>query len=348
MCRIPWQKKGKKNKTKEGEGRAAGCLRPKGGTMNKFAFGVDIGGTTVKLGLFNREGNVLDKWEIPTRKENGGEKILPDVAESILAKIAERGIAEEELAGIGVGTPGPVDDEGNLVGGAVNLGWGEFNIPQVLKEHLQLNSRVIIKAANDANAAAFGEMWQGGGKGYKNMVAVTLGTGVGGGIIVDGRILTGYTGGGGEIGHVHIEDKETVSCNCGQKGCLEQYASATGIVRLANARLEKDEAPSVLRGGEISAKTVFDAVKAGDRVAIEIAEQFADYLGKGLSVVATIVNPEIFVIGGGVSKAGEILLEYLRPGFMKHVFMACTKTKFTLATLGNDAGIYGAAGLILR
>ena len=312
--------------------------------MSKYAFGVDVGGTTVKLGLFDGEGTLLDKWEIPTVTENQGEAILPDVAKSITAKMEEKGLAEADVAGIGIGVPGPVDRNGLLVGRAVNLGWGCFNIPEVVRAYIN----VPVRAANDANVAAFGEMWQGGGKGYDNMVAVTLGTGVGGGIITDGRILTGAAGGGGEIGHIHINDEETESCGCKNKGCLEQYASATGIARLAKRRLAKDDAPSVLREGSISAKTVFDAVKAGDRVAIEIAEEFGMYLGKGLANVANVVNPEIFVIGGGVSKAGEILLTFVEPEFQKYAFSACRNAKFALAKLGNDAGIYGAAGLVLR
>lgn len=310
----------------------------------KYAFGVDIGGTTVKIGLFDKEGCVLDKWEIPTNKDNDGDSILPDVAESLLEKMKEKGIDEDDLAGIGVGAPGAVDEEGTLVGGAVNIGWKPFNIPKVLNAYIN----VPVKAANDANAAAFGEMWQGGGKGYTSMVAVTLGTGVGGGIIINGNILTGATGAGGEIGHIHIEDNETEECGCKNKGCLEQYASATGIVRLAKRRLAKDDKPSVLREGTLSAKSVFDAVKAGDEVAIQIAEQFGEYLGKGLAAVAGVVNPEVFVIGGGVSKAGEILISYVEPYFQKYVFQQCRGAKFALAKLGNDAGIFGAAGLILR
>ncbi|MBQ8117347.1 MAG: ROK family glucokinase [Lachnospiraceae bacterium] len=312
--------------------------------MSKYAFGVDIGGTTVKLGLFDESGVVLDKWEIPTAKENGGEKILPDVAQSIRAKIEEKGIAVSDVAGIGVGAPGAVDEQGTMVKGAVNLGWSRLNIPDELHKYLD----VPVKAANDANVAAFGEMWQGGGKGYRNLVAVTLGTGVGGGIIVEGKILTGATGAGGEIGHMHVEDAENEECGCKNKGCLEQYASATGITRLANRRLAKDDMPSVLRSGEVTAKTVFDAVKAGDALAIEVAEQFGEYLGKGLALVAAVVNPEIFVIGGGVSKAGDVLLSYVEPVFQKYAFLACRDAKFALATLGNDAGIYGAAGLILQ
>ena len=312
--------------------------------MSKYAFGVDVGGTTVKLGLFDGEGTLLDKWEIPTVTENQGEAILPDVAKSITAKMEEKGLAEADVAGIGIGVPGPVDRNGLLVGRAVNLGWDSLDIPGALGAYIN----VPVKAANDANVAAFGELWQGGGKGYENMVAVTLGTGVGGGIIVDGRLLAGSTGAGGEIGHLHLQDGEEERCNCGNSGCLEQYASATGIVRLAKRRLGEDEKESVLCRGKVSAKAVFDAVKAGDGVAIEIAERFGDYLGKGLAIVAAVVNPEAFVIGGGVSKAGDILLTFVEPNFRKYAFPQCRDAKFVLAELGNDAGIYGAAALLLR
>lgn len=310
--------------------------------MKKYAIGVDIGGTTVKLGLFDQEGGVLEKWEIPTVKEEQGSHILPDIADSIKEKLTALGIDLADVQGVGVGAPGPIDAEGTVYK-AVNLGWGVFNIPQVLGEYLDLP----VKAANDANAAAFGEMWQGGGKGHADMVAVTLGTGVGGGIIVNGGILTGATGAGGEIGHIHIEDNEPEACGCQNHGCLEQYASATGVVRLASRRLAKDQEPSVLRNGELSAKAVWDAVKENDAVAIQIAQQFGEYLGKGLAAVAAVANPEIFVIGGGVSKAGEILFDYIRPAYEKYAFHGCRNAEFALATLGNDAGIYGAAALIL-
>lgn len=312
--------------------------------MKKYAFGVDVGGTTVKLGLFDGAGCVLDKWEISTVKDNGGAAILPDVAKSIREKMEEKGICLEDLAGIGIGVPGAVDDQGNLVGDAVNIGWKAFNIPETLNAYIN----VPVKAANDANAAAFGEMWQGGGRGCSNMVAVTLGTGVGGGIIVNGAIVTGAMGAAGEIGHIHIEDDETEECGCKNKGCLEQYASATGIVRLARGRLAEDEKPSILREGELSAKAVFDAVKAGDQVAIEIAERFGRYLGKGLAMVGNVVNPEVFVIGGGVSKAGEIILGFIEPELKKYAFPACRSVRLALAELGNDAGIYGAAGMVLH
>lgn len=311
--------------------------------MAEYVFGVDVGGTTVKLGLFDISGKVLDKWEIPTRTENGGVNILPDIAQSIQDKMSEKNIVKENVAGVGVGAPGPIDGEG-IIHKAVNLGWDEMNLK---KELTELLDGMRVEGGNDANVAALGEMWKGGGQGYKNLVAVTLGTGVGGGIIINGKIMTGATGSGGEIGHIHVEDHETEACGCGNYGCLEEYASATGITRLANRKLQASEMDSVLRQGEVSAKTVFDAVKAGDALAVEVAKQFGEYLGKGLAVIAGIINPEIFVIGGGVSKAGEVLFEYIRPAFDKTVFHGCKDTKFALATLGNDAGIYGAAKMVL-
>ena len=312
--------------------------------MAKYVFGVDIGGTTVKLGLFDTDGNVSDKWEIPTRTENSGTNILPDIAKSIQDKMSEKGIDKAEVAGVGVGAPGPVDGDG-IIHKAVNLGWGELNLK---KELTALLGGMCVEGGNDANVAALGEMWKGGGQGHKNLVAVTLGTGVGGGIIINGKIMTGATGSGGEIGHIHVEDNETEACGCGNYGCLEEYASATGITRLANRKLEASGKASVLRQGEVSAKAVFDAVKAGDELAIEIAQQFGEYLGKGLAVIAGVINPEIFVIGGGVSKAGKVLFDYIRPSFEKTVFHGCRDTGFALATLGNDAGIYCAARMILE
>ena len=309
----------------------------------KYVFGVDIGGTTVKLGFFDTEGNILEKWEIPTRKDLGGKYILPDIAESITDKLMEKGITKEEVVGVGVGVPGPVDADG-VVFKAVNLGWDIFSVSNTLGDLINLP----VKAGNDANVAALGEMWKGGGKGHDDLVAVTLGTGVGGGIIVQGKLLAGATGAGGEIGHIHVEDNEEDRCGCGKKGCLEQYGSATGIVRIANRVLAATDEASVLREGELTAKAVCDAAKAKDAVAIKVMEQFGAYLGRGLAAIACVVNPEVFVIGGGVSKAGEMLFDYIRPHYEKYVFHGSKNTKFALATLGNDAGIVGAARLVLE
>ncbi len=311
--------------------------------MDRKVFGVDIGGTTVKMGLFTSEGELIDKWEIPTRKEDDGSQILPDIAKSIKERMSRDGLEDKDVAGIGLSVPGPVDDEG-IVHKCVNLGWGVFDIDEEMRKHIDLP----VFAGNDANAAALGEVWKGGGKGCKNVVVVTLGTGVGGGIIVNGKVLSGSTGAGGEIGHIHIDDNEREKCGCGNTGCLEQYASATGIARLAVRRLAKDDMPSPIRGlSPMSAKAVFDAVKADDKLACEVAEQFGDILGKGLSIIADVTNPELFVIGGGVSKAGQVVIDYVQKNYVKYVFHGSRDAKFALATLGNDAGIYGSAKLVL-
>lgn len=308
-----------------------------------YCFGVDIGGTTVKMGLFQEDGTVLDKWEIVTRKEDHGAAILPDVAKAIEEKLAERGIEKEKVVGIGVGVPAPVTD-GGIVKQTANLNWEYKNVKAELEELTGIRTKV----ENDANVAALGEMWKGGGKGNKNMVMVTLGTGVGGGIIVDGKILTGTNGAGGEIGHIVINPEEKKRCGCGKTGCLEQYASATGIVRLARKKLLDFNGETVLQMESVTAKDVFDAVKAGDAAAIEVAEEFGRYLGYSLSIVSTLVDPSIYVIGGGVSKAGEILFDYIKGPYMEKAFFANEEVEFALAELGNDAGIYGAAKLVLQ
>ena len=310
--------------------------------MGKYIFGVDVGGTSVKMGLFDVEGAVIDKWEIPTRTENGGENILPDIADSINQKIEKEQYEKADIVGIGIAVPGPVNDEG-VVNKAVNLGWGVIPV----KETMEKLCGIPTQVGNDANVAALGEMWKGGGQGYTSLVVVTLGTGIGGGVIVDGRLVTGAHGAGGEIGHLHVMDGEEEACNCGCRGCLEQYGSATGIVRLANRVLARTKEPSVLRETEVSAKTVFDAVKAGDKTAVMIAEEFGEILGKGFAMIASVLNPAAFVVGGGVSKAGTVLFEYIRPSFEKYAFPGAKNVEFELATLGNDAGIYGSAKLVL-
>ena len=308
-----------------------------------YCFGIDIGGTTVKCGLFTTEGVLLEKWEIKTRTEENGKAILPDVAETILKKMEEKGIEKTEVTGVGVGVPGPVVKE-REVQVAVNLHWGYTMLADDLEKLLD---QIPVKVGNDANVAALGEMWKGAGEGEKDLIMVTLGTGVGGGIIIDGHAVVGAHGAGGEIGHITVRDDETEACGCGRKGCLEQYASATGLVRLAKRYFEKNTKNSILTGKEITAKEVFDAAKAGDAAALEITEEFGAYLGQALVNLAATVDPAVFVIGGGVSKAGDILLETVRKYFYDHAFYGNQKTKITLATLGNDAGIYGAAKQVL-
>lgn len=308
----------------------------------KYCFGVDIGGTTVKMGIFEEEGKNIDKWEIPTYTENEGVRILPDIAASIKDKMEEHAIKKEDVIGIGVGVPAPVTADG-VVNGTANLGWKYKEVKKEMEELTGLSAVI----GNDANVAALGEMWQGGGKGQKNMVMITLGTGVGSGFIVNGKLIVGEHGAGGEGGHVTVDYDETDFCGCGKRGCLEQYASATGIVRLAKKALANHTKSTVLNADTVTAKDVWDAVKAGDEVAVEVAEQFGKYIGRGLAIMATISDPAMFVIGGGVSKAGDILVSYVEKNYKELAFFANKNVEFALASLGNDAGIIGAAKLAL-
>ena len=311
--------------------------------MKKYAFGVDIGGTTCKIGFFETAGVLIDKWEIKTDTDNNGENVLPNVALAIDNKLAQEGISKDEVQGVGVGVPGPVKSNG-VVNRCVNLGWGIVDVADELGRLTGLEVRV----GNDANVAALGEMWQGGAKGCKDVIMVTLGTGVGGGIIVEGKIVAGFDGAGGEIGHITVNKDEIEACNCGQYGCLEQYASATGIVRLAKRKLAQSSEETALRKYEpLTAKDVIDEAKAGDALAVEVLDEVCEILGSALSNMACIVNPEVIVIGGGVSKAGSILTDNIQKHYQESAFFACRETKFALASLGNDAGMYGCVQLLL-
>ena len=275
--------------------------------MKKYGFGVDVGGTTCKIGLFDNTGVILDKWEIKTNTENNGASILDDIVAALEGKMADAGISKDDVEGVGIGVPGPVKND-SIVCQCVNLGWGTFDVAETLSGKIGLP----VKVGNDSNVAALGEMWKGGGQGCKNGVMVTLGTGVGGGVIINGSIIGGVHGAGGEIGHMKVSDTETDVCGCGKCGCLEQYASATGIVRLAKKRLAA----------------------------------LGTILGGALAAIACVADPEMFVLGGGVSKAGQILLDVVQKHFKDRVFRACEDTKFVLASLGNDAGMYGCAKMI--
>lgn len=309
----------------------------------KYCFGVDVGGTTIKMGLFTLDGDIVEQWEVITRKEASGSLILPDVAKAVIERMAKYDIPKQDIEGIGVGVPAPVSEDGTAPA-AANLGWGPTDIKGELEDILH----IPVQVGNDANVAALGEMWKGGGRGCSSLVMVTLGTGVGGGVITGGKILTGAHGSGGEIGHLCVNYQETERCGCGKKGCLEQYASATGIVTLARRRLAADDVPSTLRDcSVISAKAVFDAVKAGDAVAIEIAEEFGHFLGYALANICAVVDPEVIVIGGGVSKAGAVLIDYIEKNFKAQAFFGNRDVRFAMAELGNDAGIIGAAKMVL-
>lgn len=313
--------------------------------MDKICIGIDVGGTSVKLGLFRIDGALLDKWEVPTRKEEGGRYILEDVAASIRKVLQEKQIEMEDVVGAGLGVPGPVMPDG-YVEVCVNLGWRDMNPQRILSSLLD---GLPVKSGNDANVAALGEMWQGGGKGYTDIVMITLGTGVGGGVVIDEKIIAGKHGLGGEIGHIHIRDEETERCNCGGVGCVEQIASATGIAREARRKMAASDVPSSLRkfGDDVTAKDVLDEAKAGDAMALEVVEIVGHYLGLALSQTAMTVDPEIFVIGGGVSRAGQFLIDVIDKYYQKYTPISPNKGIIGLAKLGNDAGIYGAARLVL-
>ncbi|WP_349673911.1 ROK family glucokinase [Lacrimispora sp.] len=313
--------------------------------MGKKCVGIDVGGTSVKIGIFEITGELLHKWEVGTRTEENGRYVLDDVSASILETLKKLDLSLDEIKGIGMGVPGPVMPDG-YVEVCVNLGWRDLYPGRELSSRLD---GIPVLCGNDANVAALGEMWQGGGKGYEDIVMVTLGTGVGGGVIIGEKIIAGKHGLAGEIGHIHIRDEETEHCNCGGVGCVEQIASATGIAREARRKMASTDIPSVLRdfGDDVTAKEVLDAAKAGDELAKAVIDIVGHYLGLALAQITMVIDPEVFVIGGGVSKAGQYLIDEIFRHYDRFTPISKSKSKIVLATLGNDAGIYGAARLIL-
>ena len=311
----------------------------------RYCFGIDMGGTTVKIGLVAENGEIVTRWEVPTRKGNEPAGLLEDVKASLEGCMQERNIAKADILGIGMAAPGPVTDDG-VLHGAVNIGWGDVNLAEEAECIIGISP---VRIGNDARVAALGEAVYGAGAGAKSMLMVTLGTGVGGGVVLDGKILMGESGVAGEIGHMTIDPYETQACNCGKKGCLEQYTSATGMVRMAKKFLAEKQDDSVLRQlEEVSAKDLWDAAKGGDALANEITDFVCDRLGNALANAIYIVDTEQIVIGGGVCAAGQFLLDKIEKAYQGKVFAHSRKKTFALAKLGNDAGIQGAAALILQ
>ena len=309
----------------------------------KKIYGIDVGGTTVKMGLFSEDGTLMEKWEIPTRTEENGKYILQDIAEAVKKNMEKNQISKEDMAGVGVGVPGAVL-EFTKVNECVNLGWGSVNVG----EELSAMVGCPVKVSNDGNVAALGELWTGAASDYKNAVMVTLGTGVGGGIIIDGHIVDGSRGYGGEIGHMTVDPADDRVCNCGKTGCLELYASATGIVYETKKALAASDEETALRDlDDITAKDIFDLAKEGDAFAMEQVDKLGQKLALAFGNIALMVDPEVFVIGGGVSRAGQILLDAISRHYGTYTFGKAKEGRFVLATLGNDAGIYGAASLML-
>lgn len=315
----------------------------------QWIVGVDLGGTTTKIAFINLNGEILQKWEIPTDNANEGQNITRNIANAINQKLADLNEQKSKLIGIGMGAPGPIDYETGVVLNVVNLGWKD-NFP--LQESLHSLTDLPVVIENDANCAALGEMWNGAGKGARDLVCVTLGTGVGGGVIANGDIVRGINGAAGEIGHITSIPFGGAPCNCGKSGCLETIASATGIVRLAKNELSKADAKGPLavilsENGDVTAKDVFDSARNGDELAKKIVDEVAFHLGYALANIANTLNPETIVLGGGVSRAGGLLLDAVKVNFSMFAFSAVRdSTALSLATLGNDAGAIGAAWLI--
>ena len=309
----------------------------------KYIFGVDLGGTSAKIGLFSQDENLIEKWEIKTDRSDNGKNILPNIAASLEEKAKELSINKDDILGIGIGIPGPVIGE-RIVNKCANLGWGKIDAASELESLTGLT----VKVGNDANVALLGEAWKGCGKGYSSMIMITIGTGIGSALITHGKIVSGATGSGGEMGHVTVNLNETITCGCGKKGCLEQYASATGMVRHGKELLAKYGENSVLYAlEEITAKAIVDGAKAGDKLCIETVDFMGDTLGMALANANALNDVELIIIGGGVSKAGDIVIDAIKKGYSKCAFHAQKDVEFKLASLGNDAGMYGAAKLIL-
>lgn len=314
--------------------------------MKEYAFGIDLGGTTAKIGLFTTTGDLLEKWEVPTDTSDQGVRILPNLAAAVQDKMAQRSLSPDQIEGVGLGVPGPVQDSSVVAIVCANLGgWGDCDAGAQLS---QLLGGLRVQVGNDANVAALGEIWMGAAKGCRSAVMVTLGTGVGGGVVADGKLIEGAHGAGGEIGHITVNPQEPAQCGCGKHGCLEQYSSATGVVRCMNKLLEQNpDVPCTLRGRDFAAKDVFDAARSGDKLAQQEVEDMTLTLALALGNIAAITDPEMFLVGGGVARAGDVLLEPLSRHYQANAFLSCRNTPIRLANLGNDAGIYGAVRLIV-
>jgi len=312
----------------------------------KIYVGVDVGGTTVKLGICDAEGTLLHTFEGPTEVSKGPDVILHNIAKYVKQIVEESPYSWEQVEGVGIGIAGFLDIPNGIMKHSPNLFLDNVEIKGALEKELN----ILIKVNNDANVAALGEAWAGAGRGIDNCVMYTLGTGVGGGIIIDGKIVEGFQSVAGELGHMAIvPDLEAIQCGCGKMGCLETVSSATGIIRMAEEAVARGDRTSLSVVEKIMAKDVLDAAKAGDEVGTRIVARAAYYLGRSMAMMAVILNPECFIVGGGVAKAGDFLFDQIREVFEKYTQDASKENvKIIPAILGNNAGVVGAAGLILR
>ncbi|MFU2182435.1 ROK family glucokinase [Streptococcus pluranimalium] len=316
--------------------------------MAKKLLGIDLGGTTVKFGILTETGEVQQKWAIETNILEDGKYIVPDIVASIKHRLELYGLTSEDFIGIGMGSPGAVDREAKTVTGAFNLNWAET---QEVGSVIEAETGISFAIDNDANVAALGERWVGAGANNPDVVFVTLGTGVGGGVIADGNLIHGVAGAGGEIGHMIVEPENGFACTCGNHGCLETVASATGVVRVARLLAESYQGDSQVKaaidsGDNVTSKDIFEAAQSGDIFANSVVDKVCHYLGLAVANISNLLNPDSIVIGGGVSAAGEFLRSRVEDNFKKYTFPQVRQsTKIKLAELGNDAGIIGAASL---
>ncbi|HGA1255992.1 TPA: ROK family glucokinase [Streptococcus suis] len=319
--------------------------------MSKKIIGIDLGGTSVKLAILTTEGEIQEKWSIKTNILDDGSHIVPDIIDSIKQRFDTHGLTKDDFLGVGMGSPGVVDSEAGTVIGAYNLNWKTL---QLVKDQFEAALGLPFFIDNDANVAALGEQWVGAGNNNPNVVFMTLGTGVGGGVIAAGNLIRGVKGAGGELGHITVDFDEPFACTCGKKGCLETVASATGIVNLSRRYADQYAGDAKLKqmiddGQDVTAKDVFDWAKEGDDLALIVYRHFSEYLGVACANIAAVLNPAYIVLGGGVSAAGEFLLDGVRKVFAENSFPQIKEsTQIVLATRGNDAGVLGAASLVLK
>ncbi|MGQ7461125.1 ROK family glucokinase [Streptococcus suis] len=319
--------------------------------MSKKIIGIDLGGTSVKLAILTTEGEIQEKWSIKTNILDEGSHIVSDIIESIKHRFETHGLTKDDFLGVGMGSPGVVDSEAGTVIGAYNLNWKTL---QLVKEQFEAALGLPFFIDNDANVAALGEQWVGAGNNDPNVVFMTLGTGVGGGVIAAGNLIRGVKGAGGELGHITVDFDEPFACTCGKKGCLETVASATGIVNLSRRYADQYAGDAKLKqmiddGQDVTAKDVFDLAKEGDDLAMIVYRHFSEYLGVACANIAAVLNPAYIVLGGGVSAAGDFLLNGVRKVFAENSFPQIKEsTQIVLATRGNDAGVLGAASLVLK
>lgn len=313
----------------------------------KYYVGIDLGGTNIVAGVVDENYNIINKASVKTNRPRPEKEIADDMAKVALQAIQEANLTVDDVEWIGIGTPGIANSKEGIIDYSCNLGFDNTPMVKYIQEHI--NKPVYVE--NDANAAAYGEYVAGAGKGHSSLVCITLGTGVGGGVVTDGKILTGFNFAGAELGHMVIE-VDGVQCSCGRKGCFEAYSSATGLIRMTKEAMEKDKKSSMWdlvreRNNKVSARISYDAMRMGDKSATEVVDKFTKYLASGLTNVINIFQPEVLCIGGGVCNEGDALLNPVKELIAKEVYTKNSpkNTDVVIAKLGNDAGIIGAAFL---